>query len=113
MSILLPQSKHWLASNWISLGFFKDALAIAGAESFWGEKFALCLRDDDETVVAEGASIADLKELHRITKAVHKKNKREKGRRSNMPLYLPFYLEKLEELLAILDDLLEEHGDIS
>ena len=103
MSVLLPNNRHWAAANWVSYALFGDALAFAeGTQAAFLEDLRFCLDAEVDTLDLRKATASDVASFRTIVERVVEHRRTHAPIDFAQPDMLPVYVQKLEELQALL-----------
>jgi hypothetical protein len=100
MSILFSETEAWLASNWISRGFFEDCLPHLSQAPLLAKEIQFCVEAEVDTLDLRDKGLSEIKELQMLVERVIRDNEGSRGQNFHSPEYFPVYLSKLKELEA-------------
>src|SRR5579859_3132727 len=98
MAVLMPKEIDWSASQWISRGFFEDALALSDISPKIEKDIRFCVDAGIDTLDLRNVNIDVMRDFNNIVDKVINYRIVIRGNDFHLPEYFPVYMSKLEEL---------------
>lgn len=110
MSFLLPRGITWTPANWVSRGFFDDAVHHLTEAPHLADDVRFSVDAEVDTIDLRMATTEVLQELQVLVQRVLAENLERQGSNFYQSEYFPIYLQHLQSLNEMVGDALLKPG---
>lgn len=103
MSVLLPNEQNWLVSNWVSRGFFEDALPYLDQFPSLKNTIQYCVDTEVDTLDLRTSDQDTIREFKGLVNRIVELYKSGHTKSFYEPEYIPIYIDKLHELSDLIN----------
>ena len=108
MSFLLPKGVAWTPANWVSRGFFEDAIPHLAEAPSLANDVRFAVEAEVDTIDLSSATATELSELKTLLQKVLVENVERKGSNFFQPEHFPIYLQHIQNLSDLVDGVLDK-----
>lgn len=111
MGILMRENVHWSPANWVARGLYQDLLEGGGLPPMLAAATQFCVEAELDTLDLRKASEEELRSLRELVERALFATEARGPASFQLPEFHPVYIDKLNDLLGQLDELVGVAND--